>query len=81
MRCRVTVKNEKERDMARGVRALMHSLCAGRVLLQNTHSHTHISALRVPFAQVKGHLADRVLTSILRPETRRGISGNKVQLD
>lgn len=27
--------------MARGVRALMHSPCAGRVRLQNTHSHTH----------------------------------------
>lgn len=50
--------------MARGVRALMHSLCAGRVLLQNTHSHKYISTLRAPFARVKGHLADRGLTFI-----------------
>lgn len=42
----------------------MHSLCAGRILLQNTHSHKHISTPRVPFARVKGHLAARVLTSI-----------------
>lgn len=37
-RCRVTVK-KKRREMARGVRALMHSLCAGRILLQSRNTH------------------------------------------
>lgn len=39
----VELRSKKEREMARGVRALMHSLCAGRILLQsrNTLSHTH----------------------------------------
>lgn len=76
-RCWVTVKKrERERGMARGVQALMHSLCAGRVLLQNTHSHKHISTPRAPFARVKGRLAGRGPTSIaadLRPEPRRNI--------
>lgn len=63
-RCRVTVKRERKRGMTRAYEPLMHSLCAGRVLLQNTHSHKHISTLRAHFAPVKGHLADRVLTSI-----------------
>lgn len=60
----VELRSERERGMARGVRALMHSLCAGRVLLQNTHSHKHIRTLRAPCARVRGQLADRVLTSI-----------------
>jgi len=42
----------------------MHSLCAGRVLLQNTHSHKYISTLRVSSAPVKGQPADRVLASM-----------------
>ena len=57
-------EREREREVARRVRALMHSLCAGRVLLQNTHSHKHIRTLRAPCAPVRGQLADRVLTSI-----------------
>lgn len=72
-------KERGERGMARGARALMHSLCAGRVLLQNTHSHKHISTLRAPFARVKGHPGRpspdfHRCSSLWRPETRRNIS-------
>ncbi len=70
--------------MARGARALMRSLCAGRVLLQNTHSHKHISTLRAPSARVKGRRADRVLTSIAAArfgDPRRGETYQRAAAD